>query len=368
MVIAFDAKRAFHNKSGLGNYSRVLIESVRAAFPEWRIILYSGGKEWDLIPYEWTHDPSITMVHTKGSYFRSYGVVSDLDYRSTWVYHGLSNELPIPIGKFRGKKIVTIHDVIFKFRPRDYGLIDRTIYNLKTAHAVKNADVIIAISEQTKKDLILYYGANARKIRIIYQDADPIFRTTPADTLCEQIRRQYRIDGKFWLFSGASGPRKNLPRLLEAWKKVSPEKRLPLVITGPEKSSYGKKVRRMIEDAGGNSAGLIWLGEVELETLHALYHMADALLYPSLYEGFGLPVLEALYSGTPVLISETLGFEQWYDKGVVPVDASNVDALVSSLERIDATEKTPSHRELIGVYGAEANLKKLVEIYTSEDR
>ena len=85
MIIAFDAKRAFHNRSGLGNYSRQLIDRVRLRFPEWRIVLYSGGKDWELMPVEWPQDPSIHMVHENGAFFRSFGVTNDLKYRSAHV-------------------------------------------------------------------------------------------------------------------------------------------------------------------------------------------------------------------------------------------------------------------------------------------
>jgi len=366
MIIAFDAKRAFHNRSGLGNYSRQLIETIRTSYPEWRMVLYSSGKRWDLIPDAWSHDPSIHMIHTKGSYFRSFGVVGDLDYRRARVYHGLSNELPFNINRFDGRKVVTVHDVIFRRRPGDYRAIDRTIYHIKTAKAVDNAHNIIAISEQTRGDLEKWYPASRGKISVIYQDADPSFRVPLPSADLDAFRKERQLPERFWLFVGASMPRKNLTTLLAAWESLPPGDRLPLVITGPEQTAYGKKVQKIIQGSGGAGSGLIWLGEVTQTEIRALYRMADMLLFPSLVEGFGLPVLESLYSGTPVLASRELGFEAWHGKGILPVSVDKVHELAEALRQTGGAGKAPPPEELEQVFGAQQNLDKLLRCYIPE--
>lgn len=363
MIIAFDAKRAFHNATGLGNYSRTLIDAVRKARPDWRIVLYSNGKQWDLVPREWSHAPSIHMVHNKGALFRSYGVVSDMRFRRVQAYHGLSNELPWNIRRFDGKKIVTVHDVIFRHRPGDYPILDRKIYDLKTSAAVKNADAVISISPGTTRDLVHFYGVPEERIHTIYQDVDPLFHEEPDPKISTATLASLQLPDEFWLFPGVSHPRKNFPAFLQAWQSLPKDKKLPLVVTGPESRSYGKKVRKWMQGAGGTASGIYWIGSVDQSALHCLYAKANMVMYPSLIEGFGLPVLESLYSGTPVLISEQLGFEEWAGQGVLPIDVTDPKVIADALLRLHEAGVPAKKMQLARIYGTDANLSPLLALY-----
>src|SRR3569832_395054 len=164
MKIGYDAKRAFLNQSGLGNYSRTLIKSLSQYYPENKYVLFTPktGDNYFVDYVEKQKNISIVKP-TKlldrffRSWWRSYGITKLLTESNIEVYHGLSNELPFNIAEFKGKKIVTIHDLIFLRYPEYYSAADRAIYDRKVKSACDNADVVIAISEQTKRDIERYY-------------------------------------------------------------------------------------------------------------------------------------------------------------------------------------------------------------------
>lgn len=363
MTIAYDAKRAFHNPTGLGNYSRVLIQSVHEALPDSELLLFSSGKNRSLVPETWWSDPRIRMVHKSGVWFRSMGITKILTREGAGVFHGLSNELPFNIKRFDGQKLVTIHDVIHRIRPDEYGMTDRFIYDKKTTSAVRAADAIIAISPQTANDLQEHYDVPREKIELIYQDVDPFFREKPQPETLRVIRQQYALPAAFWLFVGASHPRKNLDGLIEAWIGLAPDDRLPIVVTGRENTLAGRQAMQLLGHHDPSGRALIWLSNVSTAELRSLYHLASGVVYPSHYEGFGLPVLEALHSGTPVAASDTLSFDRWYGKGVVPLQPDDPESMRQALIDLSDVKKSPPPEDLDTVYGTGANLPKLLALY-----
>jgi glycosyltransferase involved in cell wall biosynthesis len=215
------------------------------------------------------------------------------------VYHGLSHELPVGIEKTGVKLIVTMHDLIFLRYPEYYTKIDRKIYDQKFRHACKKADRIHAISEQTKRDLISYFAVPEEKITVIYQSINPIFYKRAEKIQKEQLRKKYQIPRKFVLSVGTVEPRKNLLGLLEGmiWSKTY----VPVVVIG-KLTDYHHKVQKFIE-ADLNRLQVYFLPRIQDEELATLYQMAEILVYPSMFEGFGLPVAEAQASGCPVITS-----------------------------------------------------------------
>src|ERR1051325_4033137 len=180
MNIGFDAKRAFLNASGLGIYSRTVIKALVNTFPQHNYSLFTPKKSKSLFSEFISKHKNASIILPKGiinenlsSRWRSYGITKQLT--GSDVYHGLSNELPFNINKYKGKKIVTIHDLIFLRHPKLYPLIDRKIYNKKFRSACELADTIIAVSEQTKKDIIESYKIKPKKIEVVYQSCDDVF-------------------------------------------------------------------------------------------------------------------------------------------------------------------------------------------------
>ena len=177
MKIGFDAKRLFNNYTGLGNYSRTLVKNYAQSSTN-SINLYTthsnNNKETEIFYDENKFFLHITKSLIK-SLWRSCGIVKQLKKDKIKIFHGLSNELPIGIKNSGVKSIVTIHDLIFKIYPKTYPLFDRFIYDFKFKHACKTADKIIAISEQTKKDIIRFYNIPENKIEVVYQSCNDLF-------------------------------------------------------------------------------------------------------------------------------------------------------------------------------------------------
>ncbi len=180
MRIGYDAKRAYYNFSGLGNYSRNIIQLMCRYYPANDYYLYTPGIRegtGDFPPEGVTlRTPSTIFTKKFTSLWRTAGLSKELAGDRLDLYHGLSNELPLNIARTGIRSVVTIHDLIFIRFPGLYPRIDRGIYKQKLRYAVKTADRIIAISEQTRRDLMEYAGASAAKISVVYQSCNPAFR------------------------------------------------------------------------------------------------------------------------------------------------------------------------------------------------
>ena len=200
MKIGFDAKRAFYNNSGLGNYSRTLLKNLTNYYADNEYHLYSPGmpessfsnfvKEQRNIK---VHTPQHFISKSFPSLWRSTGISSQLEQNGIGIYHGLSNELPLNISGKKIKKVVSIHDLIFLRYPELYPRMDRTIYNYKFKKACEDADVIVAISKQTKQDLIEFYGVNEQKIKLIYQSCNELFYRETDNNQIKNTQEKYKL-------------------------------------------------------------------------------------------------------------------------------------------------------------------------------
>ncbi len=315
MRLAFDAKRIFQNNTGLGNYSRTLVSSLATYFPEHDYFLYAP-KHTSL--FDTAAFPNMHVELPAGfpstllkSLWRSKWVKEDLCKNHIDIYHGLSHEIPFGIQRTNIKTVVTIHDLIFERYPEQFSKIDVRIYRKKFTNACHNADRIIAISEQTRRDIIDMYHIDEGKISVCYQSCNPAFATTVDDNLKTRIRKKYNLPKEFFLYVGSVIERKNLLNICKALLLASQDIRIPLIVIGSG-GSYMEKVKNFVNDNNLN-AQVTFLSETEEartaeafrsgKDFPAIYQSATALLYPSYFEGFGIPVLEALWSRLPVITS-----------------------------------------------------------------
>jgi glycosyltransferase involved in cell wall biosynthesis len=303
MRIGFDAKRAFMNSSGLGNYSRTLIYSLLVNFPEHEYVAFTPGIRKNL-GKELTASGKLRLVHPPelirnyfSSWWRTSMMSKDIRSQKLNIYHGLSNELPKGIPSSI-KKIVTIHDLIFLRHPEWFPFIDRNIYYYKFRFACKNADAIVAVSEQTKKDIIHFFRTDPEKIKVIYQSCDEKFYQRREENALSEFRKQKKLPEKFILNVGTIEERKNLLTLVRAMANV---KDVSLVVIGTKKK-YFEKVQEYI-GANHLQSRVIFPEDIKDDDLPLYYQSASCFVYPSYYEGFGIPVIEALWSGTPVITS-----------------------------------------------------------------
>ncbi|MBX9850829.1 MAG: glycosyltransferase family 4 protein [Cytophagaceae bacterium] len=302
MNIGFDAKRLYNNFTGLGNYSRTLLHSLSQSFPHETFYLYTPKINHRQKTEVFLNNPSFKSILPSGfsPLWRSRGIVKQLKKDGINIFHGLSNEIPHGLAENKIKSVVTIHDLIFKIYPSTYSFIDRKIYDYKFGHACVNADKIIAISESTKKDIIHYYNIPEEKIKVIYQACDPVFYEETKAEHTASIVKEYNLPKDYLLYVGSVIERKNLKTIINSYDHLPKDLRIPLVVIGNGRE-YKKEVQQLIADKN-LSQYVIWVEHVKNNKhLQAIYQHAQMLIYPSIYEGFGLPIAEALLSKTPVI-------------------------------------------------------------------
>jgi glycosyltransferase involved in cell wall biosynthesis len=302
--IGYDAKRAFFNHTGLGHYSRNLLQALAHYYPNNQYHLYSpkapnnSTEPFLTQPPFVAHYPSGWIDKLFPSIWRSALLGSQLAMDGMHLYHGLSGELPLDILESKVLSVVTIHDLIFLDYPQLYPKIDCHIYRTKSSMACERADRIIAISEQTKQAIIRHFGIRESKIDLVYQSCNPIYLepTTPAQQAA--IKNKYQLPSQYLLYVGSIAERKQTLQLIEAFKLVNnPGLKLVLVGNGGE---YLTKVQQYVK-ANQLSDKVVFLKNIPTEDLPSIYSQAQAFVYPSLMEGFGIPIIEALHSGTPVI-------------------------------------------------------------------
>ncbi len=293
MRIGFDAKRIFQNATGLGNYSRSVVKNLAQKFPENEYVLFTPNSR-NALPFP--SENNVRTVIGRGSVWRSFGIRRDIVKNKIDVYHGLTNELPFSINKTDAKSIVTIHDLIFEHFPHHYPGVDRTLYDVKSKFAVNHADVIVAASESTKRDIIDYYKVSGDKIKVIYQSCDDVFY----DAFDADLSA-YNLPSEFILNVGSVTERKNLLAVCKSYLLIPDALKIPCVIIGNGKR-YAEEVNTFIQEHH-LSKWFIFLENIPTPHLPAFYRKAKCFIYPSLYEGFGIPVLEAMVCNCPVITS-----------------------------------------------------------------
>jgi glycosyltransferase involved in cell wall biosynthesis len=346
MNIGFDAKRVYLNTTGLGHYSRTLVTSLAKYFSENEYFLFApkitnlfnADNLKNLHAIAPTNFPSTALKAA----WRSNWVKKDLLKHKIDVYHGLSHEIPFGIGKTNIKSVVTIHDLIFERYPQQYSKIDIHIYRRKFKYACNNADKIIAISEQTKKDIVDFYKIDENKIEVCYQSCNDIFRQEISETEKNRIKDLYGLPDRFFLTVGSIIERKNLLTIVQALQLLKSEINIPLVIIG-----NGGAYKEIVKDriAKNNLQNdVIFLSEKEgvkdlasfknSTDFPAIYQQAVAMIYPSTFEGFGIPVLEALCSKLPVITSTVSCLPEAGGDAALLIDPYSVDEMAAAMKRI----------------------------------
>ena len=242
----------------------------------------------------------------------------------------------LPMG-WEGAGVVTVHDLNFEVSPQTVHPIRRAYLRRITRWSVLHARRVIAISASTTSDIVRRYGVPDEKVAVIPYGLDGIFHFEGARALEPIVRQRYALPEQFLLFVGTLEPRKNLPRLIEAYALASRKADLPpLVLAG----APGWQHERILSRAQGLGIvdKIVFTGYIPRDHLPGVYAAASALLYPSLYEGFGLPPLEAMGCGTPVLASHTSAMPEVVGDAGILVEPHDVQAIASGILRITKDE------------------------------
>lgn len=373
MIIGFDAKRIVRNGTGLGSYGRTLVNDlIRRHDPDMQYLLYAPDEGRDDLrnqiiegaTFRYPAAPffSRLLPLNRGSQrgsplWRSYGIVNDLLRDGVQLYHGLSGELPIGIRKKGIRTVVTIHDLIFLRHPEYYHWIDTRLYAWKFRKTLQEADRIIAISERTKQDIMELGNVPEERIRLIYQSCAPRFSSTFSEAEKQQVRSYYDLPERFVLNVGTIERRKNL--LLAA-------KALELLPSDIHLVAVGRQTKYAQELPQNNRIHL--LSGVPDTDLAIIYSLAEAFVYPSRYEGFGIPIIEAIAAGLPVVACTGSCLEEAGGPDCLYVDPDDVEgmaaAILSSLSDADGrTERIRLSQQYIERFRGTDVAGQVLEIY-----
>lgn len=341
MKIGFDAKRATSNFTGLGNYSRTLILSLQKYYPGDEYLLFTPKlKQKERYEPLFYHPgtrfilPGSWLFKKCSAIWRSFISGRLATAAGVDVFHGLSGELPFFISR-KVKAVLTVHDLIFLRYPAYYKFIDRWIYKLKLQYACRRADEIIAISLQTKEDLVSFLGIDPERIRVIYQACDPVFRSPVAIGRKTEVSKKYNLPASFLLSVGTLEKRKNSIMLLEAFNLLPDT--FHLVLAG-RRTSYTAELEEFIS-RNKLEERVQLLNSVSFEELPALYQLADIFIYPSVFEGFGIPVEEALFSGVPVITTRGSCFAEAGGPDSIYIEQGDYKSLADAICRLQTDEQ-----------------------------
>lgn len=333
MRIGYDAKRIVSNGTGLGSYGRTLINSIAALDTDDELLLYAPDEGNDALRGQVRLRHGVRFAFSKRhngltkSLWRSHGIVEDLARDGVNLYHGLSGELPIGLRKAGIPGIVTIHDLIFMRHPEYYHAIDAWIYKRKFFQTLGEADRIIAISERTRQDIIELGGFPQERIDLVYQSCDTRYRLPRSEDELQKVHAEYDLPPRYLLNVGTVEERKNVLLAVKAMEKLPED--LSLIIVGRQ-TKYAEKVKRYVRRLGLDGR-VRFLQGIPNAVLPAIYQMAEAFVYPSRYEGFGIPIIEAIQSGLPVVAATGSCLEEAGGPDNFYVDPDDAEALRDAL-------------------------------------
>ncbi len=335
MRIGFDAKRIVRNGAGLGNYGRTLVNSLSdIADGDTQLYLYAPDQGREELRTQVRHSSRLHFVYPRHallkSLWRSHGILTDLKRDHIDIYHGLSGELPWGISKTGVKSVVTIHDLIFMRHPEYYHWLDTKIYTAKFHKTVQEADRIIAISERTRQDIVQLGGVDPDRIDVVYQSCSTAYYHQACEEVRQEVNARYLLPARYIVSVGTIEERKNILLPVKALHLLPED--ISLVVVG-RSTPYTDVVKQYVKE---NRLGhrVLFLHHVPNADLPAIYQMAEACVYPSRYEGFGIPVIEAIQAGLPVVACTGSCLEEAGGPDSLYVQPDDVEGMAACLRQV----------------------------------
>lgn len=348
LTIGYDAKRAVSNGTGLGNYCRTLLNDLGTidTTDSFRLYVPDLGRD-DLrsqldMPRNMSFvTPTNKLVKPLRSLWRIKGIVNDLKRDGVDIYHGLTGELPLGLSEAGIKSVVTIHDLIFMRCPEYYNPVDVAIYKWKFRNTCKQADRIIAISECTRRDIMELGEIDDSRIHVVYQSCDTRFRQQVSPEQKQDVRARYSLPKRYVLFVGTIEERKNALLAAQALPYLSDD--IHLVLVGRQ-TAYAKTIFSFARQ-NGLANRIHMLSGVPTSDLYAIYQQAECFVYPSRYEGFGIPVIEAIQSRLPVIACTGSCLEEAGGPDNVYVDPDEPQEMAMAIKSI--TDNPDAARQIV---------------------
>lgn len=369
LTIGFDAKRVVNNATGLGNYGRTLINNLEAD-EGLRLRLYSPVEGNPKLIAQLHHRERLTFcypqhAHTRlgRDWWRLKSMVTDLRRDGIDLFHGLSGELPLGIRRTGVRSLVTIHDLIFLRHPEWYHPLDVRIYSWKFRRTLREADHIVAISELTKRDIIELGGVDAGRISVVYQDCDEAFKRIATAQERQSVRRCYELPEHYILSVGSIEERKNVLLVVKALELM--DAGVHLVVVGRH-TPYTDQVN-VYAASHGMSERVHILHGVPFHDLPAIYQEASAFVYPSRYEGFGIPIIEAAYSGLPIVAGTCGCLQEAGGPSALYVDPDDARGMAQALTKVlgegKRSRRSRDGRRYVERFATEKVTRQMTELY-----
>jgi glycosyltransferase involved in cell wall biosynthesis len=327
--IGIDARKL--HDFGIGTYIRNLLRHLARLDRTSEYVLLCRPQDVGIGPLLGPNFRSIAEPALPYSVREQYRLPIDVRREGLDVFHAPHYVLP---ALTPGRSVVTIHDCIHLMFPQYlHRRFAHSYARTSMWVATHRADRILTVSDTSKRDILKFFPVPADKIAVIYNAIDERFAIPPRQEEVDRVRERYQLDGQFVLYAGNVKPHKNLERLIEAFHRLRRAgfDQAKLVIIGDEISKH-QALRRAVHRHNLHKH-VRFLGFVSDETLAVLYRLASVFVFPSLYEGFGLPPLEAMASGTPVVTSNVSSLPEVVGDAAVLVDPYDTQAIADGLAR-----------------------------------
>jgi glycosyltransferase involved in cell wall biosynthesis len=326
------------NEFGVGTYTRNIIRALGRLDRENKYFLLGSQekvREIGPLPENFKTIP-ISGPDTVQGFFQGHAVVRRLSCDLVHIPHLFWRPRYLPC-----RYVITVHDMLdHMYRGRNGSGFKRTFHFQLTRRALKHAARIFAVSHFTKSEIENFFGIEPSRIEVIYNAIDQRFLTGHATEADRQLlAERYQVAGPFLLYAGRISPQKNIVRIIEAFAALKAElakqdlfSDLKLIIIGDEVSKHPDLRRTVVR--GGVQNDVRFMGFLPIDVLRIFYDAAKVFVFPSLYEGFGLPPLEAMAHGTPVLTSNTSSIPEVVGNAAVMVNPENVFEMMRALQRV----------------------------------
>lgn len=335
MKIAIDTQTTLGQKTGFGFYVKNLVEALEKVDPTDEYIKISPKVEKDFSTPQRLFWDQISFPR------KAKKAKVDLLHQPCF-------SAPL---FYKGKIVVTCHDLISIFFPENLPLASRLFYSKWMPYSYRRADMIIAISEHTKKDIMTLLKIPEEKIRVIHSAANKDFQPVRSKAMIEMVQKKYHTGQKYFLDVGTIEPRKNLPFLVRDYAlAVKQGVEENLVITG-KKGWYYENLFELVDKLNLGKK-VIFTGYVDEKDLPALYSGATAFVFPSIYEGFGLPPLEAMACGVPVISSNTSSLPEVVDGAGILLPPKDEQVWADNMVKISRDKKLALNLSRLGLIQA----------------
>lgn len=330
LIIAFDAKRLFLNNTGLGNYSRTLVKNLQKFYPHHEYHLFTP-KIVENEDTKYFFDASKFTIHTPKSsrfLYRTWLMSKAINKLKPHIFHGLSHEIPLGLDSSI-QVFVTFHDLIYEKFPQQFGFWERHAYKIKYKSSAFRADHIIAISESTQKDLLAIYNLHPSKINVVYQSCHSDFQTVKNKDIHNLPSPLQQLKG-YYLYVGSIIERKGLLDCIKAYNTLPNNLKIPFVVVGSGRGDYARAVLDEIQNLQLED-NFIFLNSISNKSLVSIYDHCSIFLYPSIYEGFGIPIIESLFRQKPVITTQVSSLPEAMGQGGVLVPPNDINAIKNAI-------------------------------------